>query len=51
MKSNEIILLGDLNTYVKVHSFYIVAEVADAQGNANPASLFNNHQVVISGQY
>ena len=32
------------------------AEVVDAtgipgQGNANPASLFNNHQVVISGQY
>ncbi len=32
------------------------AEVNDApgipgQGNANPASLFNNHQVVISGQY
>lgn len=32
------------------------AEVNDAagipgQGNANPASMFNNHQVVISGQY
>ncbi len=32
------------------------SEVDDAtgipgQGNANPASLFNNHQVVISGQY
>ena len=35
---------------------WMFAEVTDAtgipgQGNANPASFFNNHQVVISGEY
>ena len=53
----NILPIGDPNSYRSKNSYdFAYAEVTDedgiaGQGNSNPASLFNNHQVMVSGQY
>lgn len=53
----NILPIGDPNSYIGQTSYnFAYAEVTDdngvaGQGNSNPASLFNNHQVMVSGEY
>jgi hypothetical protein len=53
----NILPIGDPDSYIGQASYnFAYAEVTDdsgipGQGNPNPASLFNNHQVMVSGEY
>jgi hypothetical protein len=53
----NILPIGNPDAYIGQNSYnFAYAEVTDdngiaGQGNPNPASLFNNHQVMVSGEY
>lgn len=53
----NILPIGNPDSYIGQNSYnFAYAEVTDdngvaGQGNPNPASLFNNHQVMVSGEY